>query len=341
MNIRHISQTGPCSRTLFTPLLAASATVLCAFAVNPAHADTFGSGANQFTLPFVPIGNAGNANDTTGYGGVSYNYKMSVTDVSQTMLDDATALGVGGLGGGAWSGSQPAADVTWYQAAAFVNWLNTSQGYTAAYNLTYTSGTPTGLTLWTGANIWTLGGSDPFRNANAHYFLPSENEWYKAAYYDPNKSGGAGYWPYATDNNTTGAVAPTAVASGTTAGTAVYNNVASQPSAVDQSGGLSPYGTQGQTGNVSQWMETDFNDPTNSSDGIRGVRGGVWYYNASLLQSSNRNTAGSGNYVGFRVASVPEPSSTMLIISAGFFPLLRRRRCAARRNGSHSEIGIQ
>ena len=68
--------------------------VIAIFAAAAVHADTFGSGGNTFTLPFVPIGNAGNANDTTGYGGVSYNYNMSVTDVSQTMLADASALDV-------------------------------------------------------------------------------------------------------------------------------------------------------------------------------------------------------------------------------------------------------
>ena len=29
------------------------------------------------------------------------------------------------------------------------------------------------------------------RNAGATYFIPSENEWYKAAYYDPTLNGGA------------------------------------------------------------------------------------------------------------------------------------------------------
>ncbi len=125
---------------------------------------------------------------------------MSATDVSQTMLADAqAALGASvNLGGGAWAGSQPAADVTWYQAAAFVNWMNTSQGYTAAYNLTYTSGTPTGLTLWTGANIWTWR-VGPLSQRECALFLPSENEWYKAAYFDATANGGlGGYWQYAT-----------------------------------------------------------------------------------------------------------------------------------------------
>ena len=34
------------------------------------------------------------------------------------------------------------------------------------------------------------------RNANADYFLPTDDEWYKAAYYDPTKNGTGGYWQY-------------------------------------------------------------------------------------------------------------------------------------------------
>jgi len=306
------------SLSLFILLLA---TALFSLA-GRAQADTFGVTGTQFTINFVPIGNAGNANDTTGYGGVSYNYNMAVTDVSQTMLADAAALSGTNLGGGAWSGSQPAADVSWYQAAAFVNWLNTSQGYTAAYDLTYAGNTPTGITLWTAGSEWTLGGTDYFRNANAHYFLPSENEWYKAAYYSP----GGVYYQYADGSNTP----PTAVLSGTAAGTAVYTGTGvspSAPAAVDQSGGLSPYGTQGQTGNVWQWAETDYSDPTNSSDSDRVFRGGNWYHTSSNLASSYRVDDGptdTDDDIGIRVASVPEPNSIMLMVAGALGLALMR-----------------
>ena len=306
------------SLSLFILLLA---TALFSLA-GRAQADTFGVTGTQFTINFVPIGNAGNANDTTGYGGVSYNYNMAVTDVSQTMLADAAALSGTNLGGGAWSGSQPAADVSWYQAAAFVNWLNTSQGYTAAYDLTYAGNTPTGITLWTAGSEWTLGGTDYFRNANAHYFVPSENEWSKAAYYSP----GGVYYQYADGSNTP----PTAVLSGTAAGTAVYTGTGvspSAPAAVDQSGGLSPYGTQGQTGNVWQWAETDYSDPTNSSDSARVIRGGGWNDGSGALASSFRNGGGPSatfNGFGFRVASVPEPNSIMLMVAGALGLALMR-----------------
>jgi len=79
------------------------------------------------------------------------------------------------------------------------------------------------------------------------YFLPSVDEWYKAAYYDP--TGGA-YYDYPTGSNT----APTPVASGTAAGTAVYSGQVG-PANITLAGGLSPYGTMGQGGNVYEWDE--------------------------------------------------------------------------------------
>ncbi len=158
-----------------------------------AFADTFGSGSNSFTIPFVPIGNVGNAADSTTYGAVGYNYNISTYAVSQDDINKAVASGFSNGTTGDWTGSKPATTITWYQAAAFANWLNTSQGYTAAYNLD--AGAMT-LTVWSQSQAFALGAGayDLYRNANAHYFLPSENEYYKAAYYDPNKGGGRSGW---------------------------------------------------------------------------------------------------------------------------------------------------
>ncbi len=72
---------------------------------------------------------------------------------------------------------------------------------------------------------------------------------------------------------------------------------------------------------------------TNSDDGAHVSRGGAWNYDADWLQSSIRSYDGSptaaGDFLGFRVASVPEPSSTILVLNAGLFPLFRRRRRAS------------
>ena len=296
--------------------------------VPAAHADTFGSGVNTFTIGFVPIGNAGNANDTVSgagpnYGAVPYNYNMSTYAISQDQLAKASnSLGIS-LGGGAWVGSQPAANVKWYQAAAFVNYLNTSTGHAKAYNLDTGA---TALTLWTPSDAG-YDASNLYRNSNAYYFLPSDNEYYKAAFYDPNKAGGAGYWLYATGSD----AIPTAVGSGTTAGTAVYMQTFGHgPAAVNSAGGLSPYGTMGQTGNVSEWLESASDGVNNTSTENRRIRGSDWSdpSEITLVSYGRSNTAPTASVVnvGFRVASVPEPSCVVLMLGSGLMFLARRRR---------------
>jgi len=292
---------------------------------------TFGSGANTFGIDFLNIGNAGNAADTTTYGAVPYAYRMGKYEISQDAITKATASGMADVTAGAWTGNQPAATINWYEAAAFVNWLNTSTGKTAAYNLTFSGSWS--MQLWSSEQAWTAGGTNLYRNKNAHYFLPSENEWYKAAYYN---AAGTNYFLYPTASSS----APTAVASGTNAGTAVYDGGAvTNPAAVTLAGGLSPYGTMGQGGNVWEWNESAADGSNSSSSEIRVFRGGSWGDAGPDLRSSERIGVGpelEGNFLGFRVASVdvapiPEPGTwvAMAIFAGGAaYAGWRRRRRA-------------
>ena len=115
-----------CGRNFSNPMKKTLLSLLIALGlIGSASADTFGTGSNQFTLDFTTIGNAGNAADPlTGYGSVGYNYRIGTYDISQNQVDAATASGLQGVTGGAWSGDRPAANMTWYEQAAFVNWLD-------------------------------------------------------------------------------------------------------------------------------------------------------------------------------------------------------------------------
>jgi formylglycine-generating enzyme required for sulfatase activity len=151
------------------------------------------------------------------------------------------------------------------------------------------------------------------------YFLPTEDEWYKAAYYD--LASGL-FYNYATGSD----AVPTAVSSGTAAGTAVYSSFA-MPAEVWASGGLSPYGTMGQSGNVGEWNETPFLPST------RMIRGGS--YHSNDISASHRTDAVpslESSDIGFRVAAlgvVPEPGSLGLLL-LGLTGLLVRRKRATR-----------
>lgn len=303
-----------------------------ALTITSARADLFGSGGNAFTIDFVTIGNAGNVADTTGSpnpaGSVAYDYRIGKYEISRDMITKASTEGSLGItladmtphgGNGV---NRPATGITWYEAGTFVNWLNTSSGGSAAYK--FVSGS---FALWTAGDTLDYDASNPYRSLRATYWLPSMDEWYKAAYYDPNTGT---YFDYATGSNT----APTAVASGTTAGTAVYDQTYSTgPADITNTGGLSPYGTMAQNGNAWEWEETA-GDLVNSTTGEnRGLRSATWYDVAGFMPSSFRidvSPLSAGADVGFRVAGViPEPSSTVLMCSASLLALARRRRRAA------------
>jgi hypothetical protein len=327
-------QTQPIQPIISRSILTASAAVLCAFLVTSAHADTFGSGLNQFTIDFVNIGNAGNGDDagaggslySSPYGGVPYAYRMGTYEISQQQVEKAAAGGLLNVTSGPWTYIRPAADMTWFEAAAFVNWLNTSKGHQAAYDLTW-SGSAWSMSLWTSGQAWQAGGENLYRHKDAYYFLPSEDEWYKAAYHK-NDGVTANYWDYATGSNSI----PDGIDfNGDWEFDAVfYDGAYDLAHWVTNVGLASAYGTFGQNGNVWDWVESAHDGTNDSSTEHRVIRGGFWFLGADIMRSRLDSTPSSslGN-IGFRVASVPEPSSTVLMISAGLLAIARRRRRAA------------
>jgi hypothetical protein len=293
-------------------------------------ADTFGGGA--FSIDFVAIGNAGNTDDSSGFGGVNYNYRIGKYEVSRGMISDYNSLSGGptitladmtSQGGNGLN--RPATGVSWNEAARFVNWLNTSSGHSVAYNFV-TAGANDYIGVWSASDPG-FDVTNPYRNQNAYYFLPSEDEWYKAAYYDPSLNGGAGgYWDYATGSN----AAPTSVVSGNSPGTAVFgHSLSTGPADILNSGGLSPYGTMAQGGNVWERIESDFILPNDDPTEFHTIRAGYWGNVGSSLSSESRvsnSRAIDSSLTGFRVASIPELSSSMLMVLGAAFVALCRRR---------------
>lgn len=290
--------------------------------VSSVVADTFGSGANSFEIEFVTIGNPGNPPDTTDRpvtdGALSYRYRIGKYEVSEQMIDNANAqsalaatpLNITHDGRGA---NMPATSIRWYEAARFVNWLNTSTGHMPAYNF-FTGTLGVGFDLWQPMDP----GYDPanlYRNKLAKYFLPSLDEWHKAAYYDP-VTGTYYDYPTGSDSVPDGINFP-----GDPNFEAVFFDGGSNggPNEITNVGLLSPYGTLGQGGNVREWEETAFDRINSSAVEQRGLRGGSWGDGETLLAAWNRGVgigpAFEGNFVGLRVASIiPEPSSLFLMV---------------------------
>jgi formylglycine-generating enzyme required for sulfatase activity len=277
-------------------------------------------------MDFVTIGNPGNAADTTGSpnpaGSVPYTYNLGKYEVSRGQIDKANAAGSLGItlqdmssygGNGV---NRPATGISWYEAAKFVNWLNTSTGGTAAYK--FVGGT---FQLWSSTDAG-YNASNLFRNSNAKFWLPTTDEWYKGAY--GKADGSWSNFPNGTDS------APTAVAGGTAANTAVYDGQQSGFADITSAGGLSAYGTMGQGGNVWEWNETAYDGTNDTAGEGRTMRGGALYSgDSSILDASYRpisNPSIEYYTYGFRVASLPEPSSLSMLALGGVVLVLGRRR---------------
>ena len=337
------SQNSRYDRNRIIPWGFVSAAVISAFGlVSSSHAGTvtFGSGANSFSMEFVTIGNPGNPADSTGApnpaGAVDYEYGIGKFEVSELMIDMYNAnFGTANnlvITKDTRAANKPATKVSWNEAARFVNWLNTSTGGFAAYKFT-TSGVVDNIALWTDADVDDYDATNPYRSKRATYVLPNYNEWYKAAYFNPNDST---YYDYTTGSNT----APSAVASGTAANTAVFGGGAvTGPADVDQAGGLSAYGVMGLGGNVREYEETSYDFLNNSPTSFRALRGGTWTDTVSSLSSSTRNSnfdpTFSNAQSGFRVAmvtpafapaAVPEPSMMVIGTLFGLGGLMSKRR---------------
>ena len=286
--------------------------------------ESFGTGVNAFTMDFVTIGNPNNAADTTGapnpVGSVAYTYNLGKYEVSRDMITKANVAGSLGItlqdmtsydGNGV---DRPATGVSWYESATYVNWLNTSTGGTAAYK--FVGGT---FQLWSSTDAG-YNANNMFRNSLAKYVIASSNEWYKGAY--GNADGSWSNFPNGSDS------APTAVASGTDANTAVYKEQTG-PADITNAGGLSAYGTMAHGGNVWEWNETAYDGINNTAGESRELRGGSWYNDGFGVDASFRfdfDPSDGLDDVGFRVASVPEPSTGLLVLLGLSGLLLKRRK---------------
>ena len=326
--------------------------------------------AGPVSIALVPVGDAGNAPDstvmvtdgTTGYGAVGYAYNIGKYDVTNAQyaaflntVDPSGAnalqlynskMATGTQGGITWNGSRyvvnsgytnkPVVYANWYNAVRFTNWLTNGQG---------SGGTETGVYTLTGlTSIAALPGDhSAMIGTGTKWFLPTENEWYKAAYYRGGNAN-AGYWAYPFQSDTQ----PTNNIPGATPNSGnFYNGVfaTTQSGSVDSSqnyltdvgaytSALSPYNSYDMGGDVYQLNEALI---LANGDSSRGYRGGLYGNVSSHLAASYRNygdPTNGDNSVGFRVAELPEPGSLMLFVigAVGFLALAWRRSHRRRAN---------
>lgn len=342
---------------------AVCAAAMCMAGLSTASADVFRMGLGLTSLETVPVRDPGNAPDTTTRrGAVAYEYNMGKYEVTAAQyteflnavaaedtyglyhpwMDSSMGHNAGcniqrsGRAGShtysvdrEWA-NRPVNFVSWGSAARFANWLHNGQR-TGPQSVKTTED---GAYYLNGATS----SSELFavtRQAEAKWAIPSEDEWYKAAYYNPDKGN---YYDYPTGSNILPSQDLIDPDPGNNATYAVYIDdyyyTIGSPYWRTKVGAhensASPYGTFDQGGNVSEWTEATRYDELNNllGRGCPGSSYGLCTY-GMLASSSSENfwPMHSTHFIGFRVAEVPEPGALGLL-AVGGLAMIRRRRSA-------------
>lgn len=315
-----------------------------------------GSAAAAATIETVFVGHPGNAADSTGFGAVNYSYRMGKYEVTagqyteflnavagvdtfslyntQMGRTDFISSGITRSGAGTLISpysysvdpdfvNRPVNFISFWDAARFANWLHNGQP-TGPQDATTTEDGAYTLTPDAVAN------NTVTRNPGAIWAIPTNDEWYKAAYYD---SSTGDYFDYPTSSDgLPGRDLDDVSGNNANYGTPIPIDSPFYTTVVGEfQNSASPYGTFDQGGNVAEWTETFAGLPSE-----RRVRGGAWGGSAAVMLAVSNNVGAVADHTGttgFRVMTVvPEPGSSALLIvgAAAMLPVLVRRAAQRR-----------
>jgi len=274
-------------------------------------------------IEWATVGDPGNPPDVTGHGRVTNVFQISRHEITvgqyAAFLNAAAARDPHGL----WNAGQkidrqgepgafryaarqghdrePVMQVSFLDAMRFANWLH------------HAAAPPGGEppSTETGGYEIAAGGGLAARSPGARAWIPSEDEWYKAAYHQPHPAGGPPnhYWRYPTRSD-----APPVL--GIPGDTAAHRanflaDVTPQPNGGilrgfadvmpvgSFPGSASHHGTLDQAGNAWEWVEATV------FDSQRVIRGGSMCGSHEKLLATVRTSASPGRRygdTGFRVA---------------------------------------
>ena len=258
--------------------IAVNALIALLFVTIPLRGDVFQMPAGLRSLEMITVGDPENLPDDNGFGAVSSPYKIGKFEVTTGQyVEFLNTKGKSSPDGSLWfndmdlvtqgpgvrcgiertgelgsyvhrvspeRANRPVNYVSFWDACRFCNWLHNGQGdgdtETGAYTLNGYAGTD---------------GRRVQRNPGARWFVPTDNEWYKAAYYDSQKQGGAGYWDYPTRSD----AKPSRDMAGANAANYYDGSYLVPVDYFTDSGAFAasvgPYGTFDQAGNVFEWTE--------------------------------------------------------------------------------------
>lgn len=287
-----------------------------------------------FGNEYVLVGDAGNRGDKQNrfFGRVNYNFYISTTELDNAsycgflnaVARDADLYGLydenmttGACGGilrnktangfeyickEGWE-RRPVVYVNYYDICRYCNWLHYGCPNNGKCELGTTEGTKSqGAYDTSDFEEVRSGKKAPYesfgkRNKGAIFWIPSEDEWYKAAYYDPEKTGNRKYHDYPTRSSDAPSLSEANYMEGTHLSVGEPYYVAPVDSFENAP---SYYGTLQQGGNVWEWIE----DWQFGIVGSRGLRGGSWsytFYGLNAINTDPGSLDNSGYVFGARI----------------------------------------
>jgi formylglycine-generating enzyme required for sulfatase activity len=327
-------------------------TIVLAAGVSGVVCITQAAAAQPVVIETVTVGNAGNPGeqsrlsngDQTFYGSVAYTYDIArheVTagqytaflnavaatdthDLYHTRMDydaDPSREGCnikqhGTSGSFTYSVAPDWADrpvnyVSWADAVRFANWLHNGQP-TGAQDLTTTEDGSYFINGISEGNDTLL--ENVVREPDATWVLPTDSEWYKAAYHE-NDGVTGNYWRYPTsaDSGVSNQLVDPDPGNNATFGNTTIGAPYFRTEVGAHENSESPYGTFDQGGNVMEFTET-VPEPD-----IRRMRGGAWDFGQSTMSAGSiddvMHSSDEFNDLGFRLATLEEPSVSVPALS--------------------------
>jgi formylglycine-generating enzyme len=215
--------------------------------------------------------------------------------------------------------NRPVNFISWGDAARFANWLHNGQP-TGAQDLTTTEDGSYFLNgMMSDEEL-----EDVVRQPDATWVIPTENEWYKAAYHK-NDGVTGNYWNYPTsaNNNVSNDLVDPDPGNNATFRTFTGEFTIGPPYNRTEVGAHenseSAYGTFDQGGNVQE-----FNETVPESD-IRGIRGGSWF-SGDIMGKWDRpvdmHSSDEFRDLGFRVANLDTIPPVPALSASGLLAML-------------------
>lgn len=316
--------------------------------------------APDYDFQWATIGDAGNAayqgspfGELAGRGGVPYEYRMSKLEITSAqwlefvnifapqspnpgnflrpsysgMTDTATPGQYVLRQDVADAAMLPVFGVTWREAAMYCNWLcnGKSHDWSAIQNGAYDVST-------FGFNPNHSFTDQVTHNPGAQFWIPTLDEWIKAAYYDPNHDGPgqAGWWeyPYASNDQPIPGLPGIGQTSAGLINPPGYANVMDIPLGA-YSNVSSPWGLLDVSGGAREWTEETESGLWHYSRGLKGAYPGstglslLW----DRIDVVDYDSPDGISYSGLRIASaIPASGGLLFAVVAGLLQRTPRRR---------------